>query len=182
MRIALEKDSSYSAATWNLAWVLFSTHRKQEALELLDTAIELQLSKGNNASSQTYLKGLFAYYSGQPNESLRWFSEAAALDEKYQPLVQAVEKVMEADYAGASEHFEKAMEANPGGDNIKYIFCQLKIGQGDYDSALDLLGKALAIGGRTYDFMDNDPKLEPIRELPKYKDLMQQYFPEKTND
>ncbi len=175
----LEKDSSNLSAIWNLAWVHFSTDRKTEAYALLDQSIDLQSSKDNKASL-FYLRGLFAHYSGQAKESLEWFGQAAVADEKYMPLATAVEKVLEADYEAASGHFKEAMKTNPGADNMKYIFCQLKIEQGDYAGALDLLEKALAIGGRTYDFMANDPKLDPIREIQKYHELMQLYFPEKT--
>lgn len=178
LRTALEKDSSYSSANWNLAWVLFSTDRKQEAYDLVDKYIGLQSSESNKASFN-YLKGLLKYYSGHPEESLLWFSKAADLSEKYRPMVKAVKKVTEDDVQGASSYFEEAMKLNPGADNIKYIYCQLKTTKGDYDTALDLLEKALDIGGRTYDFMSNDPKLEPLRTMPRYKEMMQQYFPEK---
>ncbi|MCB9292449.1 MAG: tetratricopeptide repeat protein [Lewinellaceae bacterium] len=178
LRTVLEMDSSNTSATWNLAWVLFSTERKPEAFELLDKCIELQLSTDKKAEL-TCLKGLFRYYSGQPEESLEWFGEAAGLDEKYASLAQAVEKVIGSDFSAASICFEAAMEKNPGSDNIKYMFCQLKAEQGDHAGALGLLEKALELRGRTYDLVANDPKLKPLRELFRYQELMRRNFPEK---
>ena len=175
----LSIDSTISLI-WNLAWVIFTTEGIAAASTFLDTGIAKRTSARGKATL-LYVKGFLEYYANHPNESLTTLRQAAAINGKYQPFALAMEKLIEKDYESAALYFEEAIEKNPGADNIKYIYCQLKVEQGDFDGALELLGQTMG-KGRTFDFINTDPKLDPLRQMPEFKAMMKKYYPSKYKD
>ena len=94
----------------------------------------------------------------------------------------------------ASIEFEKAVKENPADDNILYLLARLKAKEGNLKIALEMLKKAtdigsmlvcgneLYFGGRTYDLLYKDPLLERLQKESAFKQMMNHYFPEKTNN
>lgn len=82
--------------------------------------------------------------------------------------------------------YAKAVELSPSYEYIRtnyvarqYADCYLKVKHGDYEKALYFLNAALAASNRNYDLTQKDTQLDPLREMPGFKALMKQYFPEK---
>jgi non-specific serine/threonine protein kinase len=113
-------------------------------------------------------------------------------DAAYRQALEVIEKYKElhpddprALYLGASalsrigdreralQWARKALAMDPEDTGVLYnVACNFaRLGQ--LDECLDCLEKALAAQGGSYrEWMDNDPALDPVRELPRFQDMM----------
>ena len=182
--LVFNQNPKMSSAHWNLAWFHYENGRAKEAHRVFDEAIE---ADPTHAFSY-YGKALMLYFSKEYKAAGKWFEKAAALDSSYLLVKQACE-AGNTDQAAAL--FEKAIAALDD-DNLRYLLCRLKTRQGKHEEALALLEKDLQAtdaifhwiqqGGRSFDFVQNDPGLAPLRRTHRYRHLMRTYFPEKFDD
>ena len=187
--ILFNTNRKMSYAHWNLAWLNLEDGRVDEALKIYDEAIEFDPAH----AFSYYGKALVFYFSNQYDKADRWFAKAAQLDHDYAFARQACAAFQEGKLDEAAAAFEKAIEAI-NDDNLRYLLCRLKTEQGKYDEALDLLEldlnaaftigpfEVIQLGGHSFQFIQNDPALKPLRKLHRYQQLMRNFFPEKYND
>ena len=65
-------------------------------------------------------------------------------------------------------------------DFVKYKYLQMKIRQGEYEQAIQVLSEILKRNTSVnYRLFSTDPELDPLRDLDGFKVLMKRYFPEK---
>jgi tetratricopeptide (TPR) repeat protein len=84
-------------------------------------------------------------------------------------------RLIEAEYYG-----KKAVEVEPSGSSL-YNYAWLLSLTNQTEKAFEALEQSLKIG-YDYDWMQKDPDLAPLRELPKWKELMKKYFPDQVKD
>ena len=67
---------------------------------------------------------------------------------------------------------EQAHKANPNSSNIQYNTACVYATISNIDKALDHLEKAVDLGGRNKPYYENDQDLDPLRDHPRFKALM----------
>jgi adenylate cyclase len=72
----------------------------------------------------------------------------------------------------ALEWAEKAYELDPESSSTAYNTACLYSSLGEYDRALDLVERAVDLGGRNQVNYDTDVDFDPIREHPRFIELM----------
>ncbi len=106
-------------------------------------------------------------------------------DSTYMPLVNALGGV----YAGKEEltkavyFYKKAIDYDDSNMLPYYNLAMVQSKQNNIMDALRNLEIFLQKGGTIYyDHIQTNTDLDPLRELPEYKELMKKYFPEKIKD
>lgn len=77
----------------------------------------------------------------------------------------------------AEYYINKIMALNLNSDSYYTLTCIMSI-LGKQEKAFEALEQAAKMG-HEYDWMQKDPDLAPLRVLPKWKELMTKYYPEK---
>ena len=67
---------------------------------------------------------------------------------------------------------EQAGKLNPNSSNIQYNTACIYATISKIDEALDHLEKAVDLGGRNKRYYENDQDLDPLRDHPRFKALM----------
>lgn len=105
-------------------------------------------------------------------------------DSTYMPLVNALGGVYQATgrLELAEARFKRAIELDGAfmapWFNLSTIYARTE----RFPEALDYLDKAIQLGLRNYDQIQNASALAALRELPEYKTLMRKHFPNKVKD
>ena len=75
----------------------------------------------------------------------------------------------------AKEWAERALLLDPDNVNLRYNFaCSLVTDLHDYDAALDMLGPRFeTMGIEVLNWVKNDPDLDPIRDHPRFKAILE---------
>ena len=114
-------------------------------------------------------------------------------DSTYMPLINAMGGL----YAGKKDHqkaryfFEKAIEMDSSKWQPHYNLIHSYVALGDFEKAIENLKLAFEKGmldylnnylKQGYEFFGNDKEIDPLKELPGYKELMKKYFPDQFKD
>ncbi|MFN0173419.1 MAG: tetratricopeptide repeat protein [Saprospiraceae bacterium] len=83
-------------------------------------------------------------------------------------------------YDEAEFYGKKAIEVDPSAESYFVFSCILSLSN-QAGKAFEALEQTLKIG-YDYDTIQNDPELAPLHKLPKWKELMEKYFPDKVKD
>ncbi|WP_213959441.1 tetratricopeptide repeat protein [Variovorax sp. dw_954] len=108
---------------------------------------------------------------GEFSEAERKAARAAALE----MIKTAVAKMGQGDLAGAEKELTQARERDASESLIYYNLAIVRLRQKQPDEALKQLEAAFMAGFSHFDAMDKDPDLDPIRNEPKFKNLMGSY-------
>ncbi|MEZ4958361.1 MAG: tetratricopeptide repeat protein [Saprospiraceae bacterium] len=81
----------------------------------------------------------------------------------------------------ARQNFLKAIELNPNYNRAKLGMAYLLSSEGKTEEALDYVEQAIEKGS-TFEQLQQDEDLAPLRALPSWKDLMRKYFPDQYKD
>ncbi len=160
---------------WSLAWAYFDTGRRPRAFQLLENVIQ---TDPNNPLFYL-LKAQLYFFDEQFEKSKVLLQQAVELDSNYIHVLNAFDYFQKGDFDAATPAFEKAIEAFPWLNNLKYSYCRQKVVEGKLEEALDLFENPWIKSGTTYHFIQNDPLLEPLRSQERHQQLMRQYYPEK---
>ena len=140
------------------------------ALEVLDSAM---ISKTDDLQNLQSFYALFAYYK-QPATSKEYFSQA-----KMEDVYKALELMRTNQFAEAEKEYSKISYTYKGrlGSYIKFKYLLMKVRQGNYEVAFQLLEELLVWELLSYHLFKTDPELEPLRAQKKFEHLMKKYFP-----
>lgn len=75
----------------------------------------------------------------------------------------------------------KGIALQPSAENY-YVLASILALNKKNDEAMEALEQALKFGFANFSWLNKDADIEPLRALPKWKSLMQQYFPDKVKD
>ena len=67
---------------------------------------------------------------------------------------------------------EQAVKLSPTSGNTRYNTACIYVEIGRFDEALDCIEKAVELGARNKLYYENDSDLDPLRDLPRFKALM----------
>jgi adenylate cyclase len=76
------------------------------------------------------------------------------------------------DVAGGRQHIEIALGLNPRDFGTLYNAACFHALAGEPDRALDLLDQFVTAGHGYPDWLEHDPDLETLRELPRFREIM----------
>lgn len=109
--------------------------------------------------------------SGEFSEAEKKSARAATLD----MIKTAVAKMGQGDLAGAEKELMQAKERDATESLIYYNLAIVRLRQKQPDEALKQLEAAFTAGFSHFDAMDQDHDLDPLRNNPKFKELMRTY-------
>ncbi len=160
----------------NLAWMHYDNDAPEKAHLLLDIGIELQTSEGEKAGI-LFTKAMLYYYSENIDESIIYLQQS----EKQLPALRGIStlfiKLKEEDWIAAANIIDELLKLDADSPEGNHVKCRIKIKQGLLEEAIAPL--SIAMPRLSYDFLQNDKQLDPLRGMPEFKALMKQYFPEK---
>ena len=172
-------------------WILTLQRKFSEALQALQQFPREVLNTYDGPVPKTFLEGVFyRYQSNQPNAQMM-FEQARVVAErlvKESPddaprramLGQILAALGQKDAAIAEG--KRAAELLPesedafGGPSITTALAQIYVWTGDYDQAFRLLDHLLATpNGLTVPFLKLDPAWDPLREDPRFQNLIDKH-------
>ena len=109
--------------------------------------------------------------SGQFSEAEQKAARAAALE----MIKTAVAKMGQGDLIGAEKELMQARERDATESLIYYNLGIVRLRQKLPEEALKQLEAAFMLGFKHFDAMDKDTDLDPLRDQPKFKELMSRY-------
>lgn len=192
---AIALDPSYAPARYFYAEFLVARGRPQRGIEEALYALALD----PKSAIATHVAGVTMYYSGQFDAALPYFRKALELDPQHTWSHLRIGLVLEqqraydaafAEFARSSAPLRSAYAYAAAGRNTEarrivaealaspdveyqaYHLAGAFVGLGDYDAALEWLELALARQLHDVIFLYVDPRLEPLRGLPEYQDLV----------
>ena len=165
--LRLDPDNAYSWCSFSAACIRASDLEQAEAAAR--TAIRL-----HPGYFQAYSQlGRALQLQGQFEEAIPAFEYALQLDPDFQSARDSLGRVYlaQGNYSQALAQFEKArqLEESPG---LFVRISQAYAALGDRESALNELEKALAAGYRNSDAIDASPNFDPLRDDPRFTDLL----------
>jgi adenylate cyclase len=178
-RKAIELNPDDFIAYWTLGRIHFSTGKAQEAAELFRQVIELK-------------PRFYVAYADlrMANEALGQMEEAAALSRKLAEELLPTYLLQSPDDSRARMFYAitlseigrrddavregaAALEMSPGDSVMLYNGACLYSQLGETRRAVDTLRQAIAGGTENFGWMKNDPDLDPLRDDPEFKELME---------
>lgn len=109
--------------------------------------------------------------NGQFSEAEKKAARAAALE----MIKTAVAKMGQGDLSGAENELLQARERDATESLVYYNLAIVRLRQQQPDEALKQLEAAFMAGFTHFDAMDKDPDINPLRNQPKFKELMSIY-------
>ncbi|TNE52543.1 MAG: tetratricopeptide repeat protein, partial [Bacteroidetes bacterium] len=165
-------------ARLNLALVYFFSDEKEKCYALLAESIRRE-------PGQLSLQALLAFlhYFDDPAQAAPYFSQANALAPGFYQLWDEMEYMRANQYDQADQAWENASArfSDWWMEIVKYQYMLMKIRQGEMKRAMELLDELLDKEVFVnFQFYQTDTGLAPLRKIPRYKELMQHYFPGKN--
>lgn len=173
-RAAVELSPAYVAAQGNLGYAYEKAGRLDEAMAAYQKLLQLE------PKNATVLNNLATLYSrsGRHDEAIREFESLL----EREPSNETARRNLEAAKRNKGilqerdEHTAravKAAEARPHDPRAAYEVARVYAQQGDDDSALTWLAKALALGYEQTDFLNVDPAFATLRKDARFGTLLQ---------
>ncbi len=170
VRRSLELDPLSLIHSQALCWVQFFARRFAEAVE--QGRRTLALDPGYVIGY--WWLGWSHALAGQLSEAARDLEQAASLSGRHPPIVAALGFV--AARQGRCEAARATVEELVGQARSRYISSYdvaiVHTALGEHDAAFEWLGRSLEERSHLLTFLRIDPRLDPLREDPRYKELM----------
>jgi TolB-like protein/DNA-binding winged helix-turn-helix (wHTH) protein/thioredoxin-like negative regulator of GroEL len=192
---AIDLDPSYAPARYLYAQFLAVRGRCAKA----DEQGRQGMAVDPRGAIATHVAGVALYYCREYDRALPLFQKALQLDPKHIWSHYRIGLILEqrGEYDAAIAEFERigtrmraahayaragrtaearriirATLDSPGAENEAYYLAGAHVGLGEYDEAFKWL--EIAIRRQLYDviFMHTDPRLDPLRSLPRYRELV----------
>ncbi|MFN0175857.1 MAG: tetratricopeptide repeat protein [Saprospiraceae bacterium] len=179
LKKAIALDSTLLPVWNSLGTVYNQTRRYAEAEPVLKKAIALD---STNVSARNGLG--FAYLNTRRfAEAEPVLKKAIALDSTYanprRHLGMVCFKTNRPEEA--RQNFLKAMELNPNYAGAMLGMAYLLVAEGKIDEAFGFIEQAIQKKA-TFEELESDTDLAPLRALPEWKELMKKHFPDKVKD
>lgn len=169
---AIEEDPRFAFPYYSLGWCYELTGNYDKALDNYNLGIDID-------TSYPYIflqRGLVLKKMGRTEDAFKDFEYVLAID------------TIATDGSGthyalhelgrdeeALEWMQKIIDENPSDDGNWYDQSCLYARMGRIDDALDALEKAFECGYRDFGHMEHDYDMDPLRDLPRYKELVTKY-------
>ncbi len=176
LKAAIERAPKAPFFYRNLARLYFFFGKKQEAYAVLEEAKKIAPDEPLTDPLYALLK-----YFDEPQSAKIHFDEIAKNNPDLSSLWDCLESMRQNEFEKADACWERVRAAPDWfwEDLIKYRYLQMKIRQGEKESALQLFSELL-YGHVEYQLFVTDPGLDPIRDMEPFQELMRRFFPEKT--
>lgn len=167
---AIELDSTQFAAYYQYARIAYAQGQMDKALELF-----LKAAEADPEDFQALLLAAPIHRSkGRLEESREAFSRGVVLAEKHleqhpdnaRAYVLATTALLEGDQRSkALDYAQRAIDIDPDDPSTLYNIACFYAQAGEPDKAMDCLEGAI----HSLDWIEHDPDLDPLRELPRFK-------------
>lgn len=172
LQIARELDPLAVLIHWTTGYTLFYARRYEEALQQLELTMEMD-PKYARAHVDA---GIVCLYLNRPEEAIQRIRKALSLTKK-EPSAMLASLGHAYGFSGArKEALEilKTLEERAQTEHVSpFSLALVHIGLGDHDQALQLLEKGFEIRQDAMASLKVNPRLDPLREYPRFQDLLQ---------
>lgn len=169
---AIEEDPRFAFPYYSLGWCYELTKNYEKALDNYNLGIDID-------TSYPYIflqRGLVLKKMGRAEDALKDFKYVLAIDTIATDgscTHYALHELGRDEEA--LEWMQKIIDENPSDDGNWYDQSCLYARMGRIDDALEALEKAFECGYRDFGHMEHDYDMDPLRDLPRYKELVTKY-------
>lgn len=169
---AIEEEGRLAFMYYSRGWTWELSGRDDKALEDYNTGIDIDQSY-----AYIYLtRGLLLKKMGQTEGAKADFEQVVKMDTVATDGSCTHYALLELGKAKeAEEWMQKVIDENPRDFGNVYDQSCLYARMGKIDQALEKLEKALMLGYRNFKHLEYDHDMDPIRDLPRYKALVEKY-------
>ena len=175
-KTAIELDPNQFEARYFYARACFSQGRLEDAARLFQEAAAVR---------EDYQAAFFAAQAlealGRDDEAADGYRQALMVAQKHMELnpddpraatMRAVSHCRSGDRAAGLRWAERALEIDPHDAGVRYNVACLYSLEEQPDRAIECLEKAMDAGFGHRDWIEQDPDLDPLRELPRFQELV----------
>ncbi len=175
-KAAIELDPSQFEARYFYARACFAQGRLEEAAGLFQEAAAVREDYQATFFAAQALEAL-----GRDGDAADGYREALTVAEKHMELnpddpraatMRAVSHCRSGDRAAGLRWAERALEIDPHDAGVRYNVACLYSLEEQPDKAIECLEKAMDAGFGHRDWIEQDPDLDPLRDLPRFLELL----------
>ena len=169
---AIEEDGRNASLYSTRAWTLCLMGENEKALESCNVGIDI-----DSTFTPIYLRrGLVLKELGRMDEARKDFEHVVTVDTvavNGSCTHFALQELGRAEEAEA--WIQKVIDTDPRDFGNVYDQACLYARLGIHDKAIESLERAIKLGYRSFSHMELDPDMDPLRDLPEYKALLEKY-------